>query len=286
MNGKPDPQELGAFLKARRRELSLRAVGLPDCGGRRRVEGLRREEVASLAAISVDYYTRIEQGRVQASLSVLNDIARVLHLDDTRRAQLHRLAGDAPGRRRRPAPQRAHPQLRRLLGELVHTPALVLGRRMDILAWNPPAAALITDFAELPVRKRNYVRLVFTDPALRGLYVDWAGTARAAVAQLRLEAVRDSTDPRLADLVGELSVHDEDFRQWWGEGRLGAHGVGIKVLRHPVAGELTLHWDTLTCPGDPDQQLVTLTAEPGSPSQDGLRILASWTARTRRTPTG
>ncbi|GAA5039570.1 helix-turn-helix domain-containing protein [Streptomyces siamensis] len=280
MTSNPSRNELGAFLKDRRCALSLRAMGLPDSDSRRRVKGLRREEVALLAAISADYYARIEQGRIQASASVLNRIARVLHLDNDQRERMYELADKDATRRRRCVAQKVQPQLRRLLHGLVDTPAIVLGRRTDILAWNPLAAALITDFARIPAKKRNYVRLVFTDPAMRTLYTDWQHVARTSVAQLRMEAARDSTDQRLCGLVGELSVHDEDFRGWWGDHQVSLSTIGTKVLHHPVAGDLTLHWDTLTCPADPDQQLVTLTAEPGTPSHDGLRILASWAART------
>ena len=270
--------ELGAFLKARRRELSPATVGLPQTEGRRRVAGLRREEVALLASISSDYYTRLEQGRRQASQTVLETLAEVLRLDDDERSYMFDLAGkDASRPRRRPV-QKVQPQLRRLLGDLTTTPAVVLGRRMDILAWNPMAAALITDFDRIPEKQRNLVRLVFVDPAVRALYPDWKGVAHTGVAQLRMEAARDPHDTRLAALVGELSVQDADFRRWWGAHHVAVRGMGTKVFRHPLAGDLTLDWDTLVCASDPDQQLVTWTAEPGTPSHDGLRILASWTA--------
>ncbi|SDN22596.1 helix-turn-helix domain-containing protein [Streptomyces wuyuanensis] len=269
--------ELGAFLKARRKELSPAMVGLPQAEGRRRVAGLRREEVALLASISSDYYTRLEQGRRQASQAVLETLAEILRLDDDERAYMFDLAGkDASRSRRRPV-QRVQPQLQRLLDDLTTTPAVVLGRRMDVLAWNPMAAALITDFSRIPERQRNLVRLVFVDPAVRALYPDWEGVAHTAVAQLRMEA-RDPHDTRLATLVGELSVQDADFRRWWGAHRVAVRGMGTKVFRHPLAGDLTLDWDTLVCSTDPDQQLVTWTAEPGTRSHDGLRILASWTA--------
>ncbi|MGW4291103.1 helix-turn-helix domain-containing protein [Streptomyces sp. NPDC004673] len=280
MTNNPSRNELGAFLKDRRCALTLRAMGLPDSGSRRRVKGLRREEVALLAAISADYYARIEQGRTQASTSVLNRIAQVLHLDADQREYMYELADKSANGPRRPQQQKVQPQLRRLLNDLVNTPAIVLGRRLDILAWNPLASALVTDFAKIPEKKRNYVRLVFTDPLMRTLYDDWQHVARTAVAQLRLEAARDSTDMRLCGLVGELNIKDEDFRRWWGDHQIPVSTIGTKLLRHPVAGDLTLHWDTFTSPADPDQQLVTLTAEPGTPSHDGLRILASWAART------
>ncbi|MFI6502978.1 helix-turn-helix domain-containing protein [Nonomuraea typhae] len=272
MTGKPD--ELGAFLRARRAELSPATVGLPDSGGRRRVAGLRREEVAQLAAISTDYYTRLEQGRIQASAPVLNALARVLHLDDDQRAYLFELAGRPAAGLARRTGQKVQPRLRRLLDEL-STPAIVLGRRMDILAWNALAAALITDFAKIPEKHRNYLRLLFTDPDMRRLYRDWKGVAHTCVAQLRMEAAGDPGSPRLAALVGELSVQDADFRRWWAEHHVAVRGLGTKVLEHPVVGELTLDWDTLASTTT-DQQLVVWTAEPGSASYDALRILGSW----------
>ncbi|GAA3122834.1 hypothetical protein GCM10010449_50840 [Streptomyces rectiviolaceus] len=206
-------KELGEFLKARRAELSPRTVGLPDSGTPRRVAGLRREEVAQLASISTDYYTRLEQGRMQPSVQVLQTLVRALHLQDDQRDYLLDLAGKTGARPRGKARQKVKPQLRRLL-DLTATPAIVLGRRMDVLAWNALGAALVTDFSEVPEKERNYVRLLFTDPALRNLYPDWETVARTAVAQLRREAAKYPQDPRLVALVGELSVRDEDFRTW------------------------------------------------------------------------
>ncbi|MGW8688551.1 helix-turn-helix transcriptional regulator [Streptomyces sp. NPDC055817] len=270
--------ELGEFLKARRAELSPRTVGLPDSGGPRRVAGLRREEVAQLASISTDYYTRLEQGRIQASAPVLGTLARVLHLDDDQRDYLFGLAGKSPGRSRHRTRQKVQPQLQRLLDDLNATPAIVMGRRMDVLAWNSLAAALVTDFGRIPEKQRNYVRIIFTDPAMRALYADWETVARTSVAQLRMEAAKYPDDPRLTALVGELSVRDPHFRQWRAAHHVVMLRVGTKVLHHPVAGDLTLDWDTLTASTDPDQQLVLWTAEVGTPSHDGLRILASWAA--------
>ncbi|MFI6879790.1 helix-turn-helix domain-containing protein [Streptomyces sp. NPDC050400] len=277
MSGDAHPGELGEFLKARRAELSPRTVGLPDSGVKRRVKGLRREEVALLASISTDYYTRLEQGRRQASAPVLDTLARVLHLDDEERAYLFEIAGRTVAGRsgRRPA-QQVPPQLRRLLDELPTTPAMVLGRRMDVLAWNPMAAALLVDFSRIPERYRNYPWLVFRDPVMKSIHVEWEQTARACVAMLRREAGRHPQDQRMAQLVGELSMLDDDFRSWWGDHRVASHRGGSKVLRHPVAGDLTLDWEALACTDDPDMKLVVWTAEPGSPSHDGLRILASW----------
>ncbi|MEU9208630.1 helix-turn-helix domain-containing protein [Streptomyces sp. NPDC048415] len=273
--------ELGEFLKARRAELSPRTVGLPDTGGPRRVAGLRREEVALLAAISTDYYTRLEQGRIQASASVLAALAGVLHLGDDQRDYLFELAGKGIARPRRRTVQKVQPQLQRLLDDLTATPAMVVGRRMDVLTWNPLAAALVTDFAEIPEKQRNYIRLLFTDPAMKSLYPEWETVARGAVAQLRMEAAKYPDDPRLTALVGELSVRDAHFRQWWGAHHVSALTVGTKTLNHPVAGELVLDWDTLTCSTDPDQQVIIWTAAAGTPTHERLRFLASWAAESR-----
>ncbi|MFJ9908639.1 helix-turn-helix domain-containing protein [Streptomyces sp. NPDC101152] len=274
MTGDAHPNELGEFLKARRAELTPRTLGLPDTHNRR-VPGLRREEVALLASISTDYYTRVEQGRVQPSASVLATLARILHLSDHQRDDLFELAGRPSALHRRPATQRPHPQLRRLLDDLTASPGVVIGRRMDILAWNPLAVALFTDFAKVPEGRRNCVRILFTDPAMRTLYADWRAVARACVSLLRGEAAEHPGDPLLMSLVGELSVKDSDFGQWWGSRREPSRRPGVKRLNHPLVGELVLGRDTLVCGSDPDQKLVVWTAEPGTPSYDGLRALAS-----------
>jgi transcriptional regulator with XRE-family HTH domain len=267
--------ELGGFLKARRQELRPELVGLSaSSDSRRRAKGLRREEVAALASISADYYARIEQGRRGAPWATLDAIARALRLDDAGREYLSELSEQDATRPRRRRTQRVTTHLQRLLDELTGIPALVLGRRMDVLAWNRLAAALITDFGAVPERHRNYVRIVFTHPEVRTLYPHWDQDARLCVGQLHMEVARDPRDPRLAQLVGELSVLDADFRRWWSDHRVAVRGRGVKDFRHPVVGDLTLDWDTLTCAGDPDQQLVSWSAEPGSPSQERLRALA------------
>ncbi|WP_405951460.1 helix-turn-helix domain-containing protein [Streptomyces prunicolor] len=278
MTGNVPLNELGEFLKKRRAELSPRTVGLPDNGGPRRVAGLRREEVAQLASISTDYYTRLEQGRMQASAPVLDTLARVLHLDDDERGYLFQLAGKTTTRARSRGRQKVQPQLQRVPDDLTATPAIVQGRRGDILAWNVLAAALVTDFSRIPEKHRNYPRLIFTDPAMRTLYAEWETSARLAVAQLRMEAAQYPENSRLIELVGELSLCDKQFAQWWGDHRVAARTVGTKTLNHPVVGELVLDWDTLTANTDPDQHLTVWTAAPGSPTHERLRILASWAA--------
>lgn len=276
----PDRDELGAFLKARRAELSPSDVGLPESGTYRRVAGLRREEVAQLAAISTDYYTRLEQGRISASAPVLAALARVLRLTDDQRTYMYELAGKtAATKPRRRAPQKVKPHMQRILDHINDTPAIVMTPIHDILAWNPLAAALMIDFGEVPGRERNFLRLIFTDPRMRALYPDWEGLARAVISYIRMEAARTPDDPRLAELIGDLSIRDPQFRQWWAGHDVAFKRRGARTYNHSVVGEITLDWDTLTSDAEPDQQLIVYTAEPGSPSEQALRILASWIAK-------
>ncbi|BDH05876.1 MULTISPECIES: helix-turn-helix domain-containing protein [Streptomyces] len=272
--------ELGDFLKARRAELRPHMVGLPDGDRPRRVPGLRREEVAQLASISTDYYTRLEQGTLPASAHVLAALARALRLDEDQRTYVYGLAGKTAARPRRRTAQRVRPQWQRLLDQLTESPAMVLGRYMDILAWNSLAAALIADFSAIPATQRNYVRLAFLEPAVRNLFDDWETTARTCVAFLRMEAAQSPTDSRLAGLVGELSVQDADFRRWWASHDVASKASGTKLLHHPVAGDLTLDWEMLASTADPDQQLMVMTAAPGTPSHQALSFLTSWTEAT------
>ncbi|MFE5138325.1 helix-turn-helix transcriptional regulator [Streptomyces fagopyri] len=267
--------EFGAFLKARRAELTPARVGLADDGTVRRVPGLRRDEVARLATMSTDYYTRIEQGRVRASATVLASLVKALRLDDAQRAYLYELAGRAPtARRRRPA-QRVRPSVQRMLDALGHLPAMVLGRYNDILAWNAAAAALYQDFALLKPAERNYTRLIFLDPTMRSLFTDWEDAGRISAATLRMETAATPDDPRLATLVGELSVRSPEFRQWWNGRIVSDTTSGPKRYRHALVGPLTLDCDTWTSSGDPDITFMVLTAEPGSPEDHALRILSS-----------
>jgi transcriptional regulator with XRE-family HTH domain len=266
-------KELGNFFKARRGELSADIVGSHAITGRRRVPGLRREEVAALAGISVDYYKRLEQGRIQPSASVLGALGRVMDLTDDECDYVFELAGRPIDVARRVV-QTVQPQLRRLLDDLTATPGMILGRRMDILAWNPLAAALICDFAKLPPPQRNYAHVLFTGPSMKSLYPDWDDVALNCVATLRRQAVACPDDPQLTELVEELSAHDADFRRWWAEHRVAPRGGGTKVLNHPAVGELVLDWDTLVCSVDPDQQLVIWTAEPATTSRERLSALA------------
>ncbi|MER7692492.1 helix-turn-helix transcriptional regulator [Streptomyces sp. NPDC097610] len=276
MHRDPSLDELGAFLKGRRAQLSPDTAGLPGSGEPRRVPGLRREEVARLAAISTDYYTRLEQGRVPASVTVLDVLVQVFRLDDDQRDYLLTLAGKTTvptvGRSNR---QVAQPQLQYLLDDLTLTAGFVIGRNTDLLAWNSMAAALVTDFGRIPEEERNYVRLVFTDPTIRVLYRDWEDMARLALSHLRMDSRRNPHDPRLTTLVEELSALDPQFRLWWTSHDVAMRAGGARLLRHPVVGDLTLQRSTFICAEDPEQQLVVWTAEPGSRTYKALRTLAS-----------
>ncbi|MRH90575.1 helix-turn-helix domain-containing protein [Nocardia sp. SYP-A9097] len=277
--------ELGEFLKAKRASISPEDVGLPAIGNPRRVRGLRREEVALLAAVSVDHYTRLEQGRVAAaSENLLAGIARALRLNEEEHEYLRMLVRARPARRGQSAPEVSQ-ALRDLLDTLP-TPAFVLGPRTDILAWNAAAAALFVDFAEIPVQQRALVRLVFLDPRMRAVFTDWEAVAAEAVDRLRMAAARTPDDPRLTQLVGELSVHDADFRRWWAGHGVRAMAGGRKRMHHPVVGDLELDWQVLQVLSTTGQSLVTYTAPVGSPSHEALRILASWAAQPPAERTG
>lgn len=274
------PSELAEFLSARRARLAPAEVGLDEPGTRRRVPGLRREEIARLAGVSVDYYTRLEQGRSRsASADVLDALASALQLDDAERAHLHHLAKPQPAqRKRRGRPQTVDPTTLRLL-ELLDdgfSPAFVLGRRLDVLAHNRLAGALITEFRELPAPQRNQARFVFFDPHARELYADWAEVAADTVAMLRLDAGRYPEDDKLSALVGDLSIRSEEFRSWWSNHTVKQRTVGTKAYHHPLVGDLTVTYQALNPSGDPDQTLFIYTTAPGSPDETALRLLANW----------
>ncbi|MDV5147989.1 helix-turn-helix transcriptional regulator [Streptomyces sp. SBC-4] len=273
--------ELSEFLRSRRARLKPEDVGLPEFGRHRRVPGLRREELAQLAGVSVAYYTRLEQGNGRnVSMEVLDSIARALRLSDTERAHLTHLAKPTVKKRQRAAiarPQRVRPGLVQLLDSMDGVPAVVVGRRLDILAWNRMARALMGDFATWEPDERNLARLVFLDPNARDLYIDWECKAVEIVSTLRLYAGCYPDDPLLLALVGELSVKSEEFRSLWAAHTVADKGHGTKRLRHPLVGELTLSYESLKVAGDdPDLVLVTYHAEPGSASADALRLLAQW----------
>ncbi|MDQ0910019.1 helix-turn-helix transcriptional regulator [Streptomyces canus] len=274
MNG-----DLGDFLRSRRARIRPEEVGLPS-HGRRRVPGLRREEVAQLAGVSVDYYIRLEQGRgPSVSEGVLDAVARVLRLDETEHAYLRTVARPTrkkPGPRREAAP-RVRPGVQLLLDSMDRTPAFVLGPRMDVLAWNALADAL-SGYSRMAPARRNIVRQLFLEPEGRDLYPDFAAVASQSVAHLRLNAGAHPDDPALRDLVGELSLKSEDFRRLWADHQVKACMYGVKRVRHPVAGLLTLPYESLVLPETPDRTLVAYTPEPGSETAERLALLGSWTS--------
>ncbi|AKJ11139.1 XRE family transcriptional regulator [Streptomyces incarnatus] len=279
--------ELSEFLRSRRARLKPEDVGLPEFGRHRRVPGLRREELAQLAGVSVAYYTRLEQGNGRnVSAEVLDSIARALRLSDAEHAHLTHLA-KPKSHKKKPAArqQQVRGALRQLLDTMDGVPAYIVGRRSEILAWNRMAAALFGDWAELPAAERNWARLTFLRPEYRELFVDWEQKAIDIVCALRMDAGCCPDDPRLSALVGELSVKSEEFRRLWATHDVKEKSHGVKRLHHPLVGDLSLNWESFRLAGDADQCLVTYHAEPGSPSADSLRLLASWgTDATRAVP--
>lgn len=270
--------ELSEFLRTRRARLKPEDVGLPDFGRHRRVPGLRREELAQLAGVSVAYYTRLEQGNGRnVSAEVLDSIARALRLTDAEYAHLTHLAKPKQHKKKPSAPtQHVRGALRQLLDAIDTVPAYVSGRRSDILVWNRMAAAVFGDWSELPPQERNWARLVFLRPEYRDLFVDWDQKASDIVSLLRMDAGCHPDDPRLAALVGELSVKSEEFRRLWATHDVKEKSYGVKHLHHPLVGDLTLHFEGFQLSDDSEQALITYHAEPGSPSADALRLLASW----------
>jgi transcriptional regulator with XRE-family HTH domain len=277
--------EIREFLSTRRARISPAQAGLPTYGGdRRRVSGLRREEVALLAGISSEYYTRLERGNATGvSDSVIDGIAHALQLDEAERAHLLdllRTAGTTRPPRRRPARQRVRPTVQRVLDSMVGTPGFVLNGRLDLLAANHLGVALFSPIYADPVRPPNNARFVFLDPQATEFFCDWDKVANDTVALLRAEAGRDRYDRALSDLIGELSTRSEEFRVRWAAHHVRIHATGIKRFHHPVVGDLELAFESFPLAADPSQSLLTYTAEPGSPSQDALRLLASWAATT------
>ncbi|MER6219751.1 helix-turn-helix domain-containing protein [Streptomyces sp. 900105755] len=279
--------ELSEFLRTRRARLRPSDVGLPDFGRHRRVPGLRREELAQLAGVSVAYYTRLEQGNGRnVSAEVLDSIARALRLTDAEHAHLTHLAKGKQHKKKASArPQQVRASLGQLLESMENVPAYIVGRRSEILAWNRMAAALFGDWAELPVAERNWARLTFLRPDYRELFAEWEQKAIDIVCQLRMDAGCYPDDPRLSALVGELSVKSEEFRRLWATHDVKEKSYGVKRMHHPLVGELSLNYESFRMPGDQDQALVTYHAELGSPSAEALRLLASWgTDATRVAP--
>jgi transcriptional regulator with XRE-family HTH domain len=268
---------LGEFLRARRAAARPEDAGVPQAG-RRRVAGLRREEVAVLAGVSGDYYVRLEQGRERhPSVQVVEALSRALDLSDEEAGHLHELARAVPRRRRAARPERAGATLVRMVRGWTATPALVLDRRLTVLAHNDLGGALFDGHRY----GRDLARLVFLDPGARAFYPDWDDVAAATAAALRAAAGTDLDEPRLVELVGELSLRSAEFRRLWARHDLRRKGGEAKRFRHPLVGEIVLHYESLAVESAPGQQLVVYQAEPGSPSERALALLGSLTAGPR-----
>jgi transcriptional regulator with XRE-family HTH domain len=278
--------EIRDFLATRRARLTPDQVGLPPGGGRRRVPGLRREEVAVLAGVSTEWYTRLEKGHVAGvSDDVLEAVARALRLDEAERVHLFDLARAARPGRARPArrrPTQVRPSVQWLLDSMPLAPAFVRDGRLDVVAINAMGRALHSPMygdgvppAAMPV---NFARFCFLDPQARRLYPDWEGAANVTVAVLRREAGRDPLDRGLADLVGELATRSDEFRTRWAAHHVRLHHAGVKHFVHPVVGAVELAYHSMDLPSEPGLVLTVYNAEPGSPSEDALRLLASWAA--------
>ncbi len=274
--------EVRDFLRTRRARIAPHEAGLPAYGGNRRVAGLRREEVALLAGVSVDYYVRMERGNLAgASESVLDGLASALQLDEAERDHLLALArrsGPARARRSKPTATTVRPPLQQVLDAITDTPAWIRNGRHDVLAMNQLARALYSPVLADPRRPANTTRFVYLDPAAREFFVDYDIIARDAAAMLRLEATRDPDDRALIELVGELSTRSELFRQRWASQDVRLHRSGRKRLRHPVVGLLDLDFEALQLPNEPGLQVNVYTAATGTPTADALRLLASWAA--------
>ena len=279
--------EIRQFLTTRRAKITPERAGLPDYGGRRRVAGLRREEVALLAGISIEYYTRLERGDARGvSDEVLDALARALQLDDVERVHLTDLIRTANARRptRRPAKERVRPSVQRILDSMTGTAAFVRNGRLDILSANQLGYALYSPAFLDPHRPVNLARFIFLDPASTQFYGDWDGIAHAAVGSLRAEAGRDPYHRQLTDLIGELATRSHEFWVRWAAHDVKYYRSGVQPFRHPIVGELTLDYDALEIPADPGLTIVAYTAEPGAPAQRALDQLATWAASSVDVP--
>ena len=285
--GVDNRSEIRDFLGSRRAKLTPAQAGLPAYGNRRRVSGLRREEVALLAGVSVDYYTKLERGHLNGvSDSVLDAIAGALQLDEAERAHLFDLAQATHASRqarRRPARHQVRPQIQQILDAIADAPAYVRNGRRDVLAANRLGRALYSELYANPARPVNVARFVFLDPRARDFFLNWEVAANDMVAALRAEAGKNPYDRGLSDLVGELTTRSEEFASRWAAHNVRFHRSGRKDIHHPVAGDLHLTFESLDLPADPGLSLIVYGAEPGSPSQDALRLLASWAATQDQT---
>jgi transcriptional regulator with XRE-family HTH domain len=280
-------KDLREFLGTRRARITPQQAGLPAYGGQRRVPGLRREEVALLAGVSVEYYTRLERGNASGvSDSVLEALVRVLQLDDAERAHLYDLTRGATTVarvRRRPARTGVRPGVLQLLGAMTDVPAFVQNGRLDVPAANPLARALYADLFDdagpgSAGRTPNHARYAFLDARATEFYPDWNRVAADIVSQLRAEVGRRPDDRELTELIGELTTRSQQFSTLWATHDVRWHTTGTKRFHHQVVGDLSLTYEGLALAADPGQTLITFTAEPGSPSQQALTFLASWAA--------
>jgi transcriptional regulator with XRE-family HTH domain len=283
------PSEIREFLMTRRARLTPEQAGLPDFGGRRRVDGLRREEVALIAGISVEYYTRLERGNATGvSESVLDGISRALQLDEAEHAHLHdlvRAATASPGAIRRgttKAPQ-ITAGVRQMIDAMKDVAVLIQNGRGDIVAANSLGEAVYSQMFDQPHRQPNFGRFVFLDSRSQDFYPHWDDSARQTVALLRSEAGRTPNDRALSNLVGELSTRSDTFRNLWAAHNVREHRTGVKQVHHPVVGDMTLSFEGLQLTSARGLLMLPYTAEPGSPSHDKLQLLATWTA-TAHTP--
>jgi transcriptional regulator with XRE-family HTH domain len=282
--------EIREFLTSRRARITPEQAGLKisPLAGARRVPGLRREEVAMLAGVSVPYYTRLERGDARgATDAVLDAIARALQLDDVERAHLFDLVRTANATMaaartpRRPTRQPVRAQLRNMLEAMGGVPAYVRNGRLDILAGNALARALFAPIFNSPARPVNAARFTFLDPAAVEFYPDWDAVADQNVATLRAEAGRTPYDRALTDLIGELATRGDTFRQRWAQHEVHRHRAGSKRINHPLIGELTFDYEAMDLAADEGLSLVVCHVAPGSSDADALQLLASWNAENR-----
>jgi hypothetical protein len=282
--------DIREFLTTRRARITPQQAGLPDFGGRRRVPGLRREEVALLAGMSTEYYVRLERGNARGvSEAVLDGISRALQLNEVERSHLRAMVHSAnPQSQRKPAPTRAlqvPAGVQQILDAMGDVPALVQNGRLDLVASNRLGAAL---YSEVYVDRQrpvpNFGRFVFLDQRAPDFYLDWEDVARQTVASLRIEAGRTPHDRTLSNLVGELSTCSDIFRTLWASHDVREHRAGNKRLHHPVVGDLELVFEGMELVSRRGLLLYAYTAEPGSASQEKLQLLANWAATSSQTP--